>query len=206
MAEPSTTTYEPSHAGVLIAVAKPRSAPLATVVRTLICVVVTGGALTGGAAADEEAGGVEVAVAVGVGGAREEGFKIVNPPSTPISAISATPATSHGAFEGRRRTSVAAGAIRVACRVGGAAAGTGLVPPSAARAASVSSVTLPKRSPGFLAMPRAITASNAAGNPGRSALGRGGGWCRCAPISDAAVDAANGLLPVRHWCSTQASE
>src|SRR3954470_15296570 len=157
MAEPRTTTYEPSHAGELIAVANPRSAPLATVVRTLTCVVVTGGALTGGAAADEEAGGVEAGAedeaAGAVGWACGDGFKIVNHPTTPISASSATPATSHGAFEGRRRTSVAAGAIRVACRVGGAAAGTGLVPPSAARAASVSSVTLPNRSSGFLAMP-----------------------------------------------------
>ena len=189
---------------MLSGVASPRSAPGTTEVCTVTWVVVTwavtGGALDGGGVVVEGAG--ELAGAP----ARDDDFSTRNHVATAARATKAIPATSHGAFELRRTTVAGGGAARVACRVGGAVAGTGLVPPSAARAASASSVTVAKRSAGFFAMPRVTTSSNAAGRPGRTSLGRGGGWCRWAPISAAAVVAANGLLPVRHWCSTQASE
>src|SRR4051812_9155803 len=96
----------PSHAGVRIAVASPRSAPpgalVATDVRTVTWVVVTGGAVTGGAAdgvadvegADVEGGGVPAVVVVP---ACVVGFRTVNHPATATRASSATAATSHGA-------------------------------------------------------------------------------------------------------------
>src|SRR5689334_11985922 len=119
MAEPRITTNEPSHAGVLIAVARPRSAPPTTLVdvRTLTCVVVTGGAVTGAAAGDVVEGGVEGGVEPEA--ACDDGLKTVNHPTTATSASSATAATSHGAFDGRRDAGPGAG--RVAWRVGGAA-------------------------------------------------------------------------------------
>ncbi|CNI86355.1 Uncharacterised protein [Mycobacterium tuberculosis] len=54
-------------------------------------------------------------------------------------------------------------------------------------------------------MPRATTASNALGMPGRAVLGRGTGSIRWEVTSVVALSALYGGEPVRHSCSTQAS-
>ena len=62
------------------------------------------------------------------------------------------------------------------------AAGTG-PPETAAVAALANSPAEANRSPGFFAIPFAMTSSNARGMPRRMMLGRGGGENMCAVIS-----------------------
>ena len=77
---------------------------------------------------------------------------------------------------------------------------------SAPRAPVASAEVVGYRSPGALASARATTPSIAAGTPGPTADGRGGGslWCRCAYPN--ACGAAKGACPVSASCRTQPSE
>src|SRR5690606_30193113 len=139
--------------------------------------------------------------------------------------VGSTAATTVGSHErpGRR---AAAGGGGTACGRGGgvpggaqaagAAAATGgasrgpagatSTPDSTSRAAATSSAAVRYRCAGSLAMPRAMTASNASGRPARTALGRGGGWYRCPATCAAYPEPGYGLAPVSTSCSTQASE
>ncbi len=82
----------------------------------------------------------------------------------------------------------------------------GLADPRAARAAAANTDAAECRSAGAFAMPCAMTASNAAGAPGRTADRTGGGSSRCALITPSRSAVTNGLRAVRLSKRRQASE
>ena len=83
----------------------------------------------------------------------------------------------------------------------------GIAEPAAAVAAFANAPAVAYLSDGRLAIPFAITSSNAREIPGRIMLGRGGGENMCADIScrKSPLD-AKGALPVRHSYSRQDNE
>ncbi len=99
-----------------------------------------------------------------------------------------------------------AGAAAAGTMVSGAAGAVVRGRPSAARAAEAKSTTVPYRSAGSLAMPRATTSSMAGGTPGTSRLGVGTSRLRWAYISEGRSSPGNGRTPVRHSCSRQVRE
>ena len=94
----------------------------------------------------------------------------------------------------------AAALTGVGCGVGGR------LPIRAACAACANSPVVVYRSSGFLAIPLATTSSNACGTPLLMAEGRGGGVVRCPATCCSTLCPGNGSCPVKHWCSTHASE
>ena len=103
-----------------------------------------------------------------------------------------------GAAAVRVENSTGAAAPRATERSGPPA----VVPAAAAWAARARSPAEGKRSSGSLAIARATTASNAAGSPGRSAEGTGGGAERCAHNFASSPSRSNGTRPVSAKCRT----
>src|SRR6476619_2350719 len=73
-------------------------------------------------------------------------------------------------------------------------------------AAAANSPVLEYRSSGSLAIPRAMTRSNAAGRSGRASVGRGGGVFRWAFSKAGRPSTGNGRWAVRHSYNTQVNE
>ena len=80
----------------------------------------------------------------------------------------------------------------------GGGGSTATLPPTEARAASITSVHVAKREASSLASACASTTSRPSGSSERSALAEGGASSRWACMTAMSVSRSNGLWPVRH--------